>query len=243
MDGRAANAELLGDAIQIEASVRRQGPSENAVTQLPHRALPDGAPDRLSQRARHSAESSTEVRFLVFYLNQIRYAINYFVTKTTLTNGDFRRLIGRFATGVTVVTTNDRRTPYGTTASAMTSVSLDPPTLLVCMNRASETGQAIERSGHFAVNVLAEGQDGIARDFARKGSDFSGHASVAGRRGDPLFTGALAAFECRVVDAHQAGTHTIVVGAVESATGGDGMPLAYFCGMFGRLSFDDAEER
>jgi hypothetical protein len=166
VDGRVANAELLGDAIQIEANVRRQGPSENTVTQLPHRALPDGAPDRLSQRA-PQRRINTEVRFLMFYSNQIRYAINYFVTKTTLTHGDFRRLIGRFATGVTVVTTNDRRTPYGTTASAMTSVSLDPPTLLVCMNRASETGQAIERTGHFAVNVLAEGQDGIARDFAR----------------------------------------------------------------------------
>ena len=71
---------------------------------------------------------------------------------------EFRALIGMFATGVTVVTTVHQGTSYGTTASALSSVSLEPPTLLICMNRGSTTGQTIIASGHFAVNVLGEGE-------------------------------------------------------------------------------------
>jgi 4-nitrophenol 2-monooxygenase / 4-nitrocatechol 4-monooxygenase, reductase component len=151
---------------------------------------------------------------------------------------DFRRLIGRFTTGVTVVTTLHRGVRYGTTASALSSVSLEPPTLLICMNRSSATGQAIAGSGHFAVNVLGEDQGAIARHFAQKGSDFNGHATEPGRRGSPLLADALAIFECRVTDAVEAGTHTVMIGAVEDAHGGDGMPLAYFSGQFSRLIGD-----
>jgi 4-nitrophenol 2-monooxygenase / 4-nitrocatechol 4-monooxygenase, reductase component len=140
-----------------------------------------------------------------------------------------------FATGVTVVTTVDRGVFYGTTASALTSVSLDPPTLLICMNRSSETGQAIARSGHFAINVLSEDQGPVAYDFARKGSDFADHATTLGRLGAPLVAGSLASFECRVTDEIEVRTHTVVIGAVEAAIGQDGSPLAYFRGRFSRL--------
>jgi flavin reductase (DIM6/NTAB) family NADH-FMN oxidoreductase RutF len=162
--------------------------------------------------------------------------------KNAIPADDFRHLIGRFTTGVTVVTTSDGGVPYGTTASALTSVSLDPPTLLICMNHQSETGQAIARSGHFAVNVLGEDQGAVARAFARKGSDFGGHSTNAGGRGSPIFVDALARFECRVVDAMDAATHTVLIGVVEAASGRDGMPLTYFCGRFGRFAHADVRD-
>jgi flavin reductase (DIM6/NTAB) family NADH-FMN oxidoreductase RutF len=153
---------------------------------------------------------------------------------------EFRDLIGRFATGITVVTTTDEGTAYGTTASAMTSVSLDPPTLLICMNTTSETGQAIARSGHFAVNVLAEEQGHLALHFAKKGSAFDGLAHVPGTRGAPVLADVLASFECRVTQSVTAGTHHVIIGEVEAASGRQAMPLAYYRGKLGRLVLDDA---
>jgi 4-nitrophenol 2-monooxygenase / 4-nitrocatechol 4-monooxygenase, reductase component len=155
---------------------------------------------------------------------------------SAVSSEQFRDLIGRFASGITVVTTVVDGVPYGTTASAMTSVSLTPPMLLICMNRQSVTGQAISRSGHFAVNVLAEDQGFLADLFARKGSSFAGLSVTPGRRGAPLLADALAAFECTVTDTVQAGTHSVMIGAVERADGRAGLPLAYFRGRQGRLS-------
>jgi flavin reductase (DIM6/NTAB) family NADH-FMN oxidoreductase RutF len=149
---------------------------------------------------------------------------------------EFRDLIGRFATGITVVTTVAEGVPYGTTASAVTSVSLAPPMLLICMNRQSTTGQAISRTGHFAVNVLAEEQGYLADLFARKGSSFTGLSIIPGCRNAPLLPDALATFECEVIEKVQAGTHTVMIGTVDRASGRLGMPLAYFCGQQGRLS-------
>ena len=126
--------------------------------------------------------------------------------------------------------------PYGTTASAMTSVSLTPPLLLICMNRQSLTGRAISQSGHFAVNVLAEDQGFLADLFARKGSSFAGLRVMPGARGAPLLVDALATFECRVTDTVEAGTHSVLIGAVDRAAGRPGLPLAYFRGRQGRLS-------
>src|ERR1700678_2229408 len=148
----------------------------------------------------------------------------------------FRDLIGRFASGVTVITTAADSVPYGTTASAMTSVSLTPPILLICMNRQSLTGQAICQSGHFAVNVLAEDQGCLAERFARKGSSFAGLSFTAGAQGAPLLGDALATFECTVTNTVQAGKHSVMIGTVDRAAGRQGMPLAYFRGRQGRLS-------
>ena len=149
---------------------------------------------------------------------------------------EFRDLIGRFASGVTVVTTIRDGTPYGTTASAVTSVSLTPPMLLVCMNKISLTGQAIKSSRHFVVNVLAEDQGFLADHFATKGSNFTNINITTGALGAPLLTGALATFECRVVNDVPAGTHAVLIGLVEHASGRHGMPLAYFRGRQGKLS-------
>jgi flavin reductase (DIM6/NTAB) family NADH-FMN oxidoreductase RutF len=141
-----------------------------------------------------------------------------------LSSEQFRDLIGRFASGITVVTTVMDGAPYGTTASAMTSVSLAPPMLLVCMNRQSLTGRAICQSGF------------LADLFARKGSSFTDLRITPGVRGAPLLVDALATFECRVTDTVQAGTHSVLIGAVDRAAGRPGMPLAYFRGRQGRLS-------
>lgn len=153
-----------------------------------------------------------------------------------ISSEQFRDFIGRFASGITVVTTVADGVPYGTTANAMTSVSLTPPMLLICMNRQSLTGRAICRSGHFAVNVLAEDQGSLADLFARKGSSFAGLSVASGARGAPLLADALATFECTITNTVRAGTHSVVIGAVDRAAGRQGMPLAYFRGRQGRLS-------
>jgi 4-nitrophenol 2-monooxygenase / 4-nitrocatechol 4-monooxygenase, reductase component len=155
---------------------------------------------------------------------------------SAVSSEQFRDLIGRFASGITVVTTIADGVPYGTTASAIASVSLSPPMLLICMNRQSLTGQAICKSGHFAVNVLAEDQGFLADLFARKGSSFADVSSTPGVSGAPLLSDALATFECTVTDTVQAGTHSVMIGSVDHAAGRQGMPLAYFRGRQGRLS-------
>jgi flavin reductase (DIM6/NTAB) family NADH-FMN oxidoreductase RutF len=156
----------------------------------------------------------------------------------SLTSEDFRDLVGRFATGLTVVTTHDDERDFGTTAQAMTSVSLDPPTLLICMSQTSETGQAISRCGHFAVNVLAEDQGPMALHFGRKGSSFDGHPTTPGVLGDPLLLDVLATFQCRVTESVVAGTHHVFIAEVLEGSGGHAAPLAYFRGKLGRMAFD-----
>jgi flavin reductase (DIM6/NTAB) family NADH-FMN oxidoreductase RutF len=149
----------------------------------------------------------------------------------------FRHVIGHFASGVTVITTRDAQAPLGTTASALSSLSLEPPTLLVCMNTASATGRAVAASGLFAVNILSEDQAEVALTFARKGGDkFRSVSWSTGGTGMPLLDGALATLECRVVDQACGGTHVVFIARVERAVAHPGAPLAYFRGRFVRLS-------
>lgn len=150
---------------------------------------------------------------------------------------EFRNVIGHFASGVTVITTTADGRPHGTTASAVTSLALEPPMLLVCMNRESATGVAMATSGAFAVNILGEEHGELAIRFARKGHDkFEGVALADGERGQPLLAGAIAHLECRVTEQVAAGTHTVFIAEVEAATAQIGAPpLAYYRGRFGRL--------
>lgn len=155
---------------------------------------------------------------------------------TRLESDDFREVIGHFATGVTVVTALDGSRPCGTTASAVCSLSLEPPMLLVCMNRASATGRAIDRCGHFTVNILSERQADVAARFARTGGDFEGLEIETGTRGEPRLAEALATIECRVVERAAGGTHTVFIAEADRAEARAGAaPLAYFRGRFGRL--------
>lgn len=156
-----------------------------------------------------------------------------------LTPQAFRDVIGHFASGVTVITTSLDGIPHGTTASAITSLSLEPPMMLVCMNRSSATGQAMMRSGGFAVNILGEGDDELARRFAGKGDDkFAGVSVDRGEHGQPLLLDALAQLVCRVTQQVEAGTHIVFFAEVHEATARPGEPLAYYRGKFGRLAFD-----
>ena len=148
----------------------------------------------------------------------------------------YRDAVGRFATGVTVITTDVDGTPFGTTASAVTSLSLDPPMLLICLNKTSETQAAIVASGTFAVNILAEGQSQLAGKFARKGIDkFDGVSYERGVGNAPLLGASLATLQCETVETVTGGTHTVFLAHVIEADATEGEPLTYFRGTFGRL--------
>jgi flavin reductase (DIM6/NTAB) family NADH-FMN oxidoreductase RutF len=150
---------------------------------------------------------------------------------------DFRRALGHFATGVTVVTTSDAEgRPSGLTVSAFSSLSLDPPLILVCVDHKSQTYPALLERGRFAVNVLATGHEAVSRRFASSTLDkFDGVAHRRSPEGLPLLDDALAHIECATLNTHVEGDHTIFVGRVERVTVGNGEPLLYFKGKYGRL--------
>jgi flavin reductase (DIM6/NTAB) family NADH-FMN oxidoreductase RutF/DNA-binding FadR family transcriptional regulator len=148
----------------------------------------------------------------------------------------FRNVVGHFASGVTVVTTSDDDRLYGTTVSAVSSLSSEPPMMLVCLNRSSATHDAVARSGRYAINILSSSQGDLARAFARKGDDkFAGVTHSLSPLGLPLLSGTLAALECVVDETATGGTHTIFLGRVVSAEARTGEPLAYYRGTFGNL--------
>jgi flavin reductase (DIM6/NTAB) family NADH-FMN oxidoreductase RutF len=150
---------------------------------------------------------------------------------------ELRRVMGHFTTGVTVVTTHDGKGRcYGLTANAVCSVSLDPPLVLVCVDKRAESHPAFELSQAFVVNILAEGQEELSRRFAVSGGEkFIGLPCRAGGTGTPILEGALAHVECRIVAAHDAGDHTIYIGEVEGGDVGTGDPLLFFRGRYHRL--------
>jgi flavin reductase (DIM6/NTAB) family NADH-FMN oxidoreductase RutF len=151
---------------------------------------------------------------------------------------DFRRVLGHFATGVTVITTCDTDgRPAGLTASAFTSVSLEPPLVLVCVDHKSQSFPALVDSGRFAVNILKRGQEAISRRFASTRLDkFDEVAFRVSELGLPLIEGSLAQLECTTVSTYAEGDHTIFVGRVERAEIGTGEPLLYYRGQYDRLS-------
>jgi 4-nitrophenol 2-monooxygenase / 4-nitrocatechol 4-monooxygenase, reductase component len=151
----------------------------------------------------------------------------------------FREVIGHFTSGVTVITAISDGRDYGMTASAVTSLSLEPPMMLVCLNDRSPTQQAITRSRAFAVSVLAEGQHELAKRFGRRADDkFAGVAITRGAGGVPLIRDALAVLECEVGDDIVGGTHRVFLARVVRAGARPGSPLAYFRGTFGRVELD-----
>jgi flavin reductase (DIM6/NTAB) family NADH-FMN oxidoreductase RutF/DNA-binding GntR family transcriptional regulator len=148
----------------------------------------------------------------------------------------FRDVIGRFASGVTVVTTRTSDRDFGTTASAVSSLSMEPPMLLICLNRTSETREAIIASGWFAVNILSEHQADLAYAFAKKSPDKFRDTQVdRGPSGMPLLAGALAQLECSVSETATGGTHTVFMGEVTYARGTEDAPLTYYRGRLGRF--------
>lgn len=142
----------------------------------------------------------------------------------------FRRVLSNFAAGVTVVTTLDgEQRPHGLTATAFTSVSLDPPLVLVCIDKKAETFQHFAPAGVFAVNFLAAGQRDVSQHFAKHGGDkFAGMAWRRGALGTPILDGAIGHVECRIAHAYEGGDHVIYVGEIDSADANDGPPLLHF---------------
>jgi flavin reductase (DIM6/NTAB) family NADH-FMN oxidoreductase RutF len=151
----------------------------------------------------------------------------------------FRETIGHFASGVTIITARHDGTDFGVTANAVTSVSLEPAMLLVCLNHKSRTQAAVSQSRAFSVNILEESQGDLAVRFATSVSGkFDGVELRHGDLGSPLLLGALAHLECWVMEEVWAGTHVVYLGGVHRAEFFPGEPLAYFRGRFGQLELD-----
>lgn len=155
----------------------------------------------------------------------------------------FRNVVGHLASGVTVITTSRPDGPHGMTASSVTSLSMEPPMMLVCLNNAAPTALAVAEAKTFAINVLGQESGHLAEQFAAPSTDkFRGVPLIQGPMGSPLLAEALAHLECEVADRVVAGTHTIFIGRVVHAEATVGDPLTYFRGGFGRFEFarDDA---
>jgi flavin reductase (DIM6/NTAB) family NADH-FMN oxidoreductase RutF len=148
----------------------------------------------------------------------------------------FRQAISRFSTGVALITTRTAQGPAGMTASAVASLSMDPLQLLVCIGSKLPTCKAIVEAGRFAVNVLGEGQEHLAKHFATRRMDK--FAGVALREGSdiPVLGDAIAHFVCAVGGTLPGGDHTIFVGDVLHCDHlADANPLVYFASAFGNL--------
>lgn len=145
----------------------------------------------------------------------------------------FREVMGRFATGVTVVTTTG---PAGLTTNAVASLSLEPVLLLACFDAGSRTLGAVRASGRFAVNVLAAGQDDLARRFATKDEDKFAGVPHAERHGVPILDDALAWLACEVRALHRGGDHVIGVGEVVAMDERPGDPLLFLGGRYAEIA-------
>jgi flavin reductase (DIM6/NTAB) family NADH-FMN oxidoreductase RutF len=163
------------------------------------------------------------------------------------TSKDFRAAVGAFATGVTVVTTRGEEHDYGMTANAFTSVSLDPPLVLVCVMADSEGSGHIQRNGCFAVNILEASQEPLSRYFASRerprGRDaFREVAHTTAVSGSPILTGAVAYLDCRNHTTHRAGDHEIFIGEVlELGFDAEPEPLVFHGGRYRPIGRSEAE--
>jgi flavin reductase (DIM6/NTAB) family NADH-FMN oxidoreductase RutF len=152
-----------------------------------------------------------------------------------------RDALGSFATGVTVVTCVDGEDrPLGLTANSFTSVSLDPPLLLVCVHKKARCAAAFVAAGHFAVNVLQTGQQPASIRFSTRAEDrFGANDWTRGEFGAPVLSGSLGVFECERHAVHDGGDHHILIGHVVKASFDPALdPLLFFRGRYRRLHFD-----
>jgi flavin reductase (DIM6/NTAB) family NADH-FMN oxidoreductase RutF len=149
----------------------------------------------------------------------------------------FRHVLGHLPTGVTVITAHGASGPTGMAANSVTSVSLDPPLILLCPAKSSTTWPGIRDAGQFCVNVMAGHHEEVTRGFSRKGVDRFSGVWVRNRPSGPALADAVAWLECAIEAEHEAGDHTIVVArvlAIEAAAGT--APLVFFQGRYGTFS-------
>ncbi len=149
---------------------------------------------------------------------------------------DFRDALGRFTTGVTVVSCQTPDGPLGITANSFASLSLDPPLVLWSPAKMSRRFPAFEVAKHYAIHVLSSDQQSVCSGFARDGYDFGPYDWATNENNVPLLNGCLARFECTQHAMHDGGDHVIIVGRVDAATIGDGQPLVFAKGSYGSFS-------
>lgn len=165
----------------------------------------------------------------------------------SLDSADFRRAMGCFATGVTIITLDLDGEVHGMTANAFASVSLDPPLALVCVDHTTRTHDHLHRKKRFGVNVLSEDQRAISEYYARPERTHDRAEAEAGARfdrthyGTPMLHGALAYLECRLHSAQEAGDHSIFIAEVEDVVVREGDPLLFFRGKYRKVGEDVAD--
>lgn len=158
---------------------------------------------------------------------------------------EFKRCMGTWASGVTVVTSRDEDRIHGMTVSDFTGASLSPPLAVILCNRDSITTGMIAKGKCFGVNILAADQQEISNRFASKKFEhvrFEGVEHDSGQTGAPLIKGAIANLDCRLVATHEAGDHLIYVGRIESVSLGGGDPLVYWGGAYRSLKESGGRE-
>ena len=149
----------------------------------------------------------------------------------------FRSVLGRFASGVTIVTArDDDGVDHGMTVSAFCSLSLDPPRVLLCVDHAASMYELLLTHPRFGISILSSNQEAYSRRFADPDSDrFDGIAYSRGESGVVLLEESLAHLECRVTEHYEGGDHTIFIAEVEHAEPRDGRPLLYYRGGYAQL--------
>ncbi len=149
----------------------------------------------------------------------------------------FRSVVGRFASGITILTACDESgTDHGMTVSAFCSLSLEPPLVLVCVERIAEMHDVLATASQFAINILASGQESISRRFAERIEDrFDGIGFARGLSGAPLLHGTLAHVECSIKKRLNGGDHSIFIGEVIDAEAREDRPLLYYRGGYAQL--------
>jgi flavin reductase (DIM6/NTAB) family NADH-FMN oxidoreductase RutF len=149
-----------------------------------------------------------------------------------------RRILGKFATGVTVASTKVGDETWGMTANAVTSLSLDPPLVILCIQKEGQSRSKFEEGGCFALNILSADQQDISDRFAFKGpKDFSGLNSITAETGAPILKESLGWVDCKLKEILPGGDHDIFVGEiVAGAAPEEGSPLLYYGGNYAKLS-------
>jgi 3-hydroxy-9,10-secoandrosta-1,3,5(10)-triene-9,17-dione monooxygenase reductase component len=154
---------------------------------------------------------------------------------STIGSDLFRAVMGHFVTGITVVSAFEGDRPYGITVNALSSVSLDPPLVMIALDRRRFLTPIVRAAGRYAVNILSESQQALSDCFAGAAVepgrlDFCGAAWHPGATGLPLLDGALATLECTVVQTFSAGDHDLFIGAVDvlGSSDADALPLLYY---------------
>jgi flavin reductase (DIM6/NTAB) family NADH-FMN oxidoreductase RutF len=156
-----------------------------------------------------------------------------------ISNDEFKSSLGKFASGVTVVTTKDNDgNLHGLTVSAFCSVSMNPPLILVCILKTTGSYSSFEESKRFVVNILEESQQNISNNFASHSDDkFSGQNYELNENGLPILADCLVNLECNLKHSYDGGDHTIFVAEIEKTTVRDGKPLIYSQGKYRQISF------